>query len=110
MIAARRNSAVAGLLMFTGQTLDVVSLTVLLVLFPAAIVAEVHPVISGIYLMWGLGALLLFKIGIPAIVCWYMTEHPVGRMLRLVVYLAALSGFIGAASNIYALVTLWSLR
>lgn len=93
----------ARLLLFTGQALDAATFALAVTLLPVLIAGEQNPIVAALYGLGGGLAVAGAKIGATGLVCWALGRRRVGRLAMAVVFVAALSGFAGASSNLVAL-------
>lgn len=91
------------LLLVAGQALDVFSFLVAVSLVPALLGAETNPFLVGLYTAAGMVGVVALKLGLPLLAAYAYGLRRRGKLAKLMVGLAALSGFVGMASNVYAL-------
>ena len=102
----------ARLFLLTGQGLDVLSFVAFFLIVPAAIIAELdkaerNPIVATLFTIGGFAAVAAVKMGITGWVVYRdrRREGARPRVTGFFIYLAAASGFIGAAFNLFALKT-----
>lgn len=99
------------LALFTGQCLDAGTFALFFLVVPAAVLARIetteqNPIIAALFALGGFAAVVVVKVGATSLVLWRDHRRPHQRRVTgALMVAAALSGYVGAAFNTAALVT-----
>ncbi len=96
-----------GAAVFIGQSLDGITFSLAVTLFPALIAHEQNVVVAALYGFGGIALVLAAKVGLSGFVA--LSRPPKGRIAKAFYVFAAASGLLGAAANVYALAQLLAL-
>ena len=90
-------------ILLASQVCDSLSFWLAVTLVPALLTVEQSPLLVGLYALGGILAVLGVKLGLASFASWVYVQEPRGIAVKCVFGAAALSGFVGAAMNLYAL-------